>query len=114
VSPFTLVLDGAATAGPAAVRGGRVLLAPGPAWAALGARVEAETDLADLATSLDRPLAVDLDEQAAFLGASARTRADRLWSLEAPDFTLPDLEGRPHALSTHRGHKVLVVAYGSW
>ena len=30
------------------------------------------------------------------------------------DFTLPDLAGRPHRLSDHRGKKVLLVAYASW
>ena len=33
---------------------------------------------------------------------------------EAPEFTLPDLEGRLHSLSDHRGVKVFLVAYGSW
>jgi peroxiredoxin len=45
---------------------------------------------------------------------SARVRAERLLSLEAPDFTLPDLDGRPHTLSSHRGKKVFLVAYASW
>jgi hypothetical protein len=33
---------------------------------------------------------------------------------EAPDFTLPDLEGRPHSLSDYRGTKVLLVTWASW
>ena len=41
-------------------------------------------------------------------------RAERLLSLEAPDFTLPDLDGRPHTLAEHRGQKVFLVAYASW
>jgi hypothetical protein len=113
-SPFTVLLDGVATAGPAVVRDGRVRLDPDPIWSVLGAPAQGGADLAELARSLDRSLAVDLDEHAAFLGVSARARGAQLWSLEAPDFTLPDLEGRPHALSAQRGHKVLVVAYGSW
>ena len=32
----------------------------------------------------------------------------------APDFTLPDLEGRLHSLSEHRGKKVLLVTWASW
>jgi peroxiredoxin len=35
-------------------------------------------------------------------------------TLEAPDFTLPDLAGRMHTLSDHRGKKVLLIAYASW
>jgi hypothetical protein len=71
-------------------------------------------DLADLAETLDRPLALDVAEHAACLGVSATERAGALASLTAPDFSLPDLEGRAHALSEHRGKKVLLVAYASW
>jgi len=71
-------------------------------------------DLAAFARVLDRPLALDLDERAAYLGVSAGERQRALRSLVAPDFTLPDLAGRPHRLSDHRGKKVLLVAYASW
>lgn len=33
---------------------------------------------------------------------------------EAPDFTLPDLDGRPVSLSDYRGHKVLLLSWASW
>ena len=71
-------------------------------------------DLAGLAGLLRRPLALDLEERAAYLGAPAADRGAALASLDAPDFTLPDLEGRAHTLSEHRGKKVLLVAYASW
>ena len=71
-------------------------------------------DLAALAAALDRPLALDPAEHAAYLGRSARERAQELASLQAPDFTLPDLDGRPHSLAEQRGKKVLLVAWGSW
>jgi hypothetical protein len=61
-----------------------------------------------------RPVAIDRDERAAYLGVSAAERAKALASLEAPDFTLPDLDGRLHSLSQHRGKKVLLIAYASW
>lgn len=61
-----------------------------------------------------RPVAVDLEARAAYLGTPASERARRLASLAAPDFTLPDLRGRPHSLADHRGEKVFLVAYGSW
>ena len=61
-----------------------------------------------------RPVALDEAERVAYLAVSAGERGGRLASLEAPDFTLPNLDGRPHSLSDHRGVKVFLVAYGSW
>ena len=71
-------------------------------------------DLAGLASLLDRPLAIDADLGAAFLGTAATERGGSMSSLRAPDFTLPDLDGTLHSLSDHRGKKVLLVAYASW
>jgi redoxin len=71
-------------------------------------------ELGGLARALDRPLALDVAERAACLGASARERAEALASQSAPDFTLPDLDGRPHTLSSYRGKKILLVAWASW
>jgi len=71
-------------------------------------------DLEAFAALLGRPLAVDLEERVAALGENAGDRAAALRTLEAPDFTLPDLTGRLHSLSDHRGKKVLLIAYASW
>lgn len=71
-------------------------------------------DLAGFADLMDRPLALDVEERAAVLGTSCAERRRDLTSLDAPDFTLPDLEGRLHSLSEHRGKKVLLIAYASW
>jgi hypothetical protein len=71
-------------------------------------------DLAGLARALDRPLAIDTEEGAAFLGASARERSQALAAQQAPDFSLPDLDGRLHTLHEHRGKKILLVAWASW
>jgi len=71
-------------------------------------------DLARAADALCRPLAVDLGEAAAYLGASVDERCRALASLDAPDFTLPDLAGRLHSLRDQRGRKVMLVAYASW
>ena len=37
-----------------------------------------------------------------------------LSSLQAPNFTLPDIDGKPHSLSDFRGKKVLLVTWASW
>jgi len=121
---------------PAAFDSGRVRLAPDAVRDALGWQLEASglcrgdtcvpvrpehdlvhaagVDLAALATLLERPLALDVEERVACLGASAAMRGHRLRSLDAPDFILPDLEGRTHRLSDQRGRKVLLLAWASW
>jgi len=71
-------------------------------------------DLQTFADLLGRPLALDIEERAAALGTAAADRGSQLATLEAPDFTLPDLEGKLHSLSEHRGKKVLLIAYASW
>jgi len=71
-------------------------------------------DLAAFARALDRPIAIDASERAAALGTSAAERSARMATLDAPDFELPDLHGRRHRLSHHRGKKVLLIAYASW
>ncbi len=114
MATFTLMIDGLAVEGPARVVDGRARLVPDSAWAALGSNLTLESDLEAIATTLDRPLAVDVEERMAFLGVSARERAARLASLQAPDFTLPDLEGHQHSLAEQRGRKVFMVAWGSW
>ena len=63
---------------------------------------------------MDRPLALDAEERAAYLGTSAGDRGEALATLQAPDFTLADVEGKLHSLSDYRGKKILLVAYASW
>ena len=48
------------------------------------------------------------------LGDPAEARAEQLQSLEAPDFELPDAEGRPRRLSEFRGRKVFLATWASW
>jgi hypothetical protein len=133
---FTVIDGGRATVVRAVVTQDRVRLSPGDLKEALGWELRPEglckepvclpvpadsliatdegVDLIELANLLDRPLALDIDQRAAYVGASAGTRSEALASLEAPDFSLPDLDGRSHALSDYRGQKVLLVAYASW
>ena len=48
------------------------------------------------------------------LGEGASPRNDALLSLQAPDFTLPDLDGNLHSLSDFRGKRVLLITWASW
>lgn len=44
-------------------------------------------------------------------------RADQrqgIASLRAPDFTLPDMQGKMHSLSDFRGKKVFLITWASW
>jgi hypothetical protein len=107
---LTLLDSGRPQAIPARLAEGSVRIDP----AAAGLGPPGEVELEALAAALDRPLALDVAERAAYLGVSARTRGERLRSLEAPGFALPDLDGRPHALAEHRGRKVFLVAWASW
>ena len=71
-------------------------------------------DLAAVWRHLGHPVAHDQASAVWALGEGATERAAALRSLEAPDFTLPDVAGRPHSLSDHRGKKVLLVSWASW
>lgn len=134
--PFTLIDGGTPVEVQATVADGAVWLLPEAVRAAFGWELKAQglcrgstciplpsnlsrsategMDLVELAALLGRPLALDVDEGAACLGGAAQERAQTLASLEAPDFTLPDLAGREHSLRQQRGKKVLLVAWASW
>jgi hypothetical protein len=71
-------------------------------------------DLAGLWRYMGHPVVRDDTGRAWVLGTAAGERADALLSLMAPDFALPDLDGRRHRLSDHRGSKVLLVTWASW
>jgi hypothetical protein len=133
---FTLIDERRAVEVPATLAGATVCLAPDVVRDALGWELTEEglcghglcvpvpegarllgpdgVDLAALARLLDRPLALDLAERVACLGAPAAERASALSALVAPDFALPDLGGRTHTLGAHRGRKVLLVVWASW
>ncbi len=63
---------------------------------------------------LERPVLHDEAESTWVLGEAALDRSRQLDSLEAPDFALPDITGKLHSLSEHRGKKVLLVTWASW
>jgi hypothetical protein len=133
---FTIIDDGRTTVVPASVSGDAVRLSREALESALGwtlkpeglcranvcvplrARAAVETpagvDLTGVATALGRPLALDVEARAAYVGVGAPERARALASLQAPDFTLPDLDGRLHSLSDARGRKVVLASWASW
>jgi peroxiredoxin len=64
--------------------------------------------------ALDRPVFGDRSGTLWVLGEGAPERGERMRSLEAPDFGLPDLDGRLHRLSDYRGKKVFLTTWASW
>ena len=75
---------------------------------------DAEVNVCRRWRAAGRPAHGDAAGEIWVLGASARERADALRSLEAPDFTLPDLDGQAHSLSDLRGSKVFLASWSSW
>ena len=60
-----------------------------------------------------QPVAHDASRSAWYFGVRSDQRRQPA-SLEAPDFTLPDIEGTRHSLSDFRGKKVFLVTWASW
>ncbi len=71
-------------------------------------------DAAGLWRDLGRPVLRDASGSTWMLGESAADRGRQLETLEAPDFTLPDIHGKLHSLSEQRGKKVLLATWASW
>ncbi|MBL8936837.1 MAG: TlpA family protein disulfide reductase [Archangium sp.] len=71
-------------------------------------------DAAALWRSAGWPLARSAASDLWVFGESASHVAARLTSGAAPELELPDLEGRLHRLSDHRGRKVFLVTWASW
>ena len=63
---------------------------------------------------LGRPVLHDEGRSVWMLGEAAADRSRALESLEAPDFTLPDITGKLHSLSDFRGKKVFLATWASW
>ena len=71
-------------------------------------------DIAALWRHMGHPVVHDEAGSAWVLGSGSAQRADTLATLEAPDFSLPDLDGQPHRLSDYRGQKVFLATWASW
>lgn len=76
--------------------------------------VDGEIDVAAMAETLGLLVVVDAEEGVVAIGDPAAERAQALASLEAPDFTLPDLDGEAVSLSDFTGRKRMLLAFASW
>jgi len=70
-------------------------------------------NLTAFAQLVQQPVAHDAALSTWYFGLRADQR-QTLSSLQAPDFTLPDVNGKMHSLSDFKGKKVFLVTWASW
>jgi hypothetical protein len=70
-------------------------------------------NLTAFAKLMSQSVAHDVAYSTWYFGVRSDQR-QQLASLEAPDFTLPDIDGTLHSLSNFRGKKVFLVTWASW
>lgn len=87
---------------------------PAPSKGAEALLRDDAVDVAAFWRRIDAPTAVSEAGDVWVLGEPAAARAAALESLQAPEFTLPDLDGRLRSLSELRGNKVLLTTWASW
>ena len=71
-------------------------------------------NLTAFAALVKQPVAHDEKNGVWYFGKREDERGTYLASLEAPNFTLPDINGNMHSLADYRGKKVLLVTWASW
>jgi hypothetical protein len=71
-------------------------------------------NLSAFARLVKQPAARDEKNGVWFFGKREDERGTYLASLEAPNFTLPDMAGHSHSLSDYRGKKVMIITWASW
>ena len=73
-----------------------------------------EVDVEAFWKKLGAPVIASEEGDVWALGAPADERNAALEDLQAPDFTLPDIDGTPRTLSELRGKKVFLATWASW
>lgn len=71
-------------------------------------------NLSEFARLLSQPVAFDSEQSVWYFGPRPAEQNAYLASLTAPDFTLPDMNGKLHSLRDFRGKKVLLLTWASW
>ncbi len=71
-------------------------------------------NLSEFARLLRQPVARDAENAVWYFGPRAEAQNNLVTSLGAPDFTLPDAQGKPRSLREFRGKKVLLLTWASW
>ena len=73
-----------------------------------------QVDLAEFARLVQQNIVIDTQRKVVALGEQAQMRGTEMATLEAPDFTLPDIHGRQVSFSDYNRRKRLLLAWSSW
>jgi len=73
-----------------------------------------QIDLAEFARLVSQNIVIDAQRKVVALGEQAQIRGTEMATLEAPDFTLPDIHGRQVSFSDYNRRKRLLLAWSSW
>jgi hypothetical protein len=71
-------------------------------------------NLSEFARLVNQPAVRDEKNGVWYFGPRSQAHEGYLETLDAPDFSLPDMTGRKHSLSEYRGKKVLLITWASW
>ncbi len=75
---------------------------------------DGKVNLSEVWQLMGKPAAASSDGGVWSLGEAANDRNDAMLSLDAPDFTLPDFNGKLHSLTDFRRKRVLLITWASW
>ena len=74
----------------------------------------AAIDLAEFARVTGRNMVIDASRNVVAIGEQASSRAAAMTTLDAPNFTLPDINGKRVSMSDFDKRKKLILAWSSW